>query len=197
MGRWSYSNKTEADNLKKIEIWWLKKYGYLAGFKAGGIEWHHPYGGKSSIGLIVSTAFGDNFVNFKYTQTEQDGSKKDFDYKVRLETTPCNYGNQRYWFICPLVKDGQYCGRRVGVLYKGGDYFGCRHCYNLFYSSQNKNRHGKYYGLFYILDAGMKADKIREGMKRALYAGKPTKQFKKLIRINEKIRPYSALLDKE
>ena len=56
MGRWSYSNKTEADYLKKIEIWWLKKYGYLDGWKYGGVTWTYPLSGaESSINITVST----------------------------------------------------------------------------------------------------------------------------------------------
>ncbi len=36
-----------------------------------------------------------------------------------------------------------WCGRRVGVQYLGaGEYFGCRHCYNLTYTSSKES--GKY-----------------------------------------------------
>ena len=150
MGRWSYSNKTEADHLEKVEMWWLKKYGYLNGWKSGGIEWTIGSGDKHSIGIEVSV-MDEKYVRFHYTQTDYNGEKKDFDYKVPLTTTACNYGGVRYWFICPLSKNGVYCGRRVGVLYKGGDYFGCRHCYDLTYSSKKENKSYKYYPLFNTL----------------------------------------------
>ena len=54
---------------------------------------------------------------------------KDYQYKIRLDKTPCHYGNYRYWFICP------HCGKRVGVLYCAGLYV-CRHCIGANYATQ-------------------------------------------------------------
>jgi hypothetical protein len=44
---------------------------------------------------------------------------------------------KHFYFICPLVVNGRACRRRVAKLYlpPGGEYFGCRHCYNLTYES--------------------------------------------------------------
>ena len=58
------------------------------------------------------------------------------DYPIRLQTTPCNYGGDRYWFACPAVG----CGRRVAVLYSAGKYYACRHCYQLAYTSQRETK---------------------------------------------------------
>lgn len=198
MGRWSYSNKTEADNLKKIEIWWLKKFGYLNGWKSGGVEWTSGWSGdKSSIGITVSTMANENYIRFQYSQTEHNGEKKNFDYKARLVSTACNYGGERWWFVCPLTKNGVPCNRRVGVLYKDGDYFGCRHCYELTYQSKNENRSSKYHYLFRLLSSQKKIEKIRENMGREFYAGKPTKKFKKIMKIYEQDQPYYDLLRRE
>jgi hypothetical protein len=49
---------------------------------------------------------------------------------LSLDTTPCNYGGRRVWFICPQ------CGRRVAILY--GTPFACRHCHQLDYRSQRE-----------------------------------------------------------
>jgi hypothetical protein len=69
------------------------------------------------------------------------------DYKVRLVSTPCYYDGHRWWFLCPLTIDGNVCGRRVGVLYLGGgEYFECRHCYDLTYLCQKKSgKHNELY----------------------------------------------------
>ena len=104
-----------------------------------------------------------------------------------ITTTPCNFGGQRYWFVCSLTKKGIYCGRRVGVLYKDGDYFGCRHCYELTYSSRNENRHYKYYPLFATLTLSKKIEELEAKIKRPYYAGKPTKKQKAL----DKLHNYS------
>lgn len=187
--------RDEADNLKKVEIWWLKKYGYLCGWKSGGMEWTHGWSDtKSSISFSVSIMNGENYIRFQYSQTDSDGEKTDFDYRVTLVSTNCNYSGKRWWFVCPLVKNGMACNRRVGVLYKNGDYFGCRHCYELTYKSKNENRKSKYYHLFKILDSGEKMEKLEEDMKREYYAGKPTRKYKRIMNIHHKIVPYYRLL---
>ena len=55
---------------------------------------------------------------------------------VSLEWTPCNFGGERPWFVCP----GDRCGRRVAILYGPGKYFLCRHCYDLRYESQREDK---------------------------------------------------------
>ena len=79
-----------------------------------------------------------------YTVTDRfSGHKTELDYKVRLVSAPCYYGGHRWCFLCPLTIDGNVCNRRVGVLYlSDGEYFGCRHCYNLTYTSSKES--GKY-----------------------------------------------------
>lgn len=54
---------------------------------------------------------------------------KSYKYSVQLTRTPCNYGNYRHWWLCPL------CSKRVSVLYCAGAYV-CRHCLNAPYGSQ-------------------------------------------------------------
>jgi len=92
----------------------------------------------ASIGTITWGAEGRvTALQFRYTMTRADGEKESLDYRVRVVATPCNYGGERYWFICPLSYEGRACERRVGKLYlpPGGRYFGCRHCYDLTYES--------------------------------------------------------------
>ena len=51
---------------------------------------------------------------------------------VRLAFTPCNFGGERPWFLCPNTS----CGRRIAKLYFGSMGFLCRNCYQLAYPSQ-------------------------------------------------------------
>jgi hypothetical protein len=53
------------------------------------------------------------------------GKKTYFDYKFEPETTPCNLGGVRWWFICPLSRNGVYGGR---------------HCHDLSYESRKECR---------------------------------------------------------
>jgi Zn-finger protein len=72
---------------------------------------------------------------------------------VYLDWTPCHFGGQRPWFLCPA----HGCGRRVALLY-GGAIFACRHCHQLTYQSQRESHYQR---------AGRKVDKIIERLGRA------------------------------
>lgn len=188
MGRYYWDKKEEANYLKKIEIWWLKKQGYLNGWKAATIKWTRGASGReSSVGIFVSTMNEDEYLRIDYTQTDREGNKQDFDYKIPLTTTSCNYGGQRYWFICPWYANGKYCGRRVGVLYLGGKHFACRHCYNLTYESRNENHSYRYNPLFSSLIHITKIEKLEEQIKRRYYAGKPTRKQRRIEKLRSKI----------
>ena len=54
---------------------------------------------------------------------------KHHSYNIELAKTSCNYGNYRYWFLCPS------CSKRTGVLYCAGSYV-CRKCIGANYGSQ-------------------------------------------------------------
>ncbi|MDQ4000204.1 MAG: hypothetical protein M3283_04185 [Actinomycetota bacterium] len=62
--------------------------------------------------------------------------REDVKEPVPLEWTPCNFGGERPWFLCPGLK----CGQRVAVLYGPGKYFLCRYCYDLRYESQREDK---------------------------------------------------------
>ncbi len=176
-------SKSEADWCKKIEIWWLLKgVKETSGYKRSTVSWGEN-GSHGSITVEVSIWGDEKYARFLYSQTDNNGEKKDFDYKVPIIETPCHFGGSRYWFQCSLYKAGKYCGRRVGVLYKDGDWFGCRHCYELTYSSRNKDRRYKHYPTFRVLELHQQIDKLEEKAKRYTYNGKPTKKRKRLEKL--------------
>ena len=142
MGRYSWSNRRTVEECRRLSISKLKEWDYLCGYRAGAIQWTNASGEVTdTIGIAVSLSlegYGENDVQLTYSMTDRStGEKKDFDYKIELESTPCHFGGVRWWFICPLWKNGVHCGRRVGKLYLPGNgtYFGCRHCHNLTYRS--------------------------------------------------------------
>ncbi|NCN11698.1 hypothetical protein GW937_00055 [Candidatus Kaiserbacteria bacterium] len=177
-------SKDTADDCKKIEIWWLlRDIKERGGFKYTTVGWGEN-GSHGKVGVQVSIQDEEKYVRFIYTQTDRyTGEKKDFDYKVPLVTTPCHFGGERFWYECSLTKDGKYCGRRVGVLYKSGDWFGCRHCYELTYSSRNVNRRSDLYSLFRVLELNKKADDLNEKAVRYSYNGKLTKKQMRIMEL--------------
>jgi len=170
MGRWSWSDRNTVEDCRSIGIPWLSRYGYLCGFRSGGMEWKNAAGEvTSSIGIQVSVdgSFGGSYLRLQYTQTSHSGEKAELDYKVELVTTSCNYGGVRYWFICPLVVNGRACRRRVIKLYlpPGGKYFGCRHCYNLTYQSyRESHKFDRLYGRLAMDIPGATPDMVKRAL---------------------------------
>ena len=191
--------KQEAEHSNTLNIFWLKKRGYLdGGERSGSIRWTYGNGRrKGSIGITVITSRDNgNSIRLRYAQTSRETNvKESMDYRVELATTRCNYGSVRYWFICPLTRNEQYCGKRVGVLYGAGKYFGCRSCGDIAYASQMRG--GKYRGSSVCLPDIERAEKE---VKRYYYNGKPTRKYKRVIRMNERanrdLLTIAARLDK-
>jgi hypothetical protein len=153
--RWSWhSKKTSVEECRRLTIFGFRQY--LRPGYAGSIRWKR---GDQMTGAISYQVIGyeaPEALRLTYNITARvSGETSDYDYMVQLETTPLPWGGVRYWFTCPLVIDGWPCPRRVGVLYlpPGGQYFGCRHCYNLTYQSAQEK--GKFDGLYKVLAASM------------------------------------------
>jgi len=136
--RWRVDKKTTVEECKSISTTFLKQHDYFCGFRWGGMKWTNSMGEETgSISFRVSVQEWTGEIRFQYTQTQTySGERESLDYPVRFAATPCHLGGKRWWFICPLVKNGIACNRRVLKLYLGGGkYFGCRHCYNLTHRS--------------------------------------------------------------
>lgn len=97
-------------------------------------QWTHN--GKKVASINIKTA--SDHVILKYNHRCPDGVWLPIEYDVSIAWTPCNYGGQRPWFLCPVGG----CGRRVAILW-GGDIFACRHCHRLAYACQNEVAHDR------------------------------------------------------
>ena len=184
--------KSIAEQSNALSIFWLKKYGYLhkdCSYRSGGITWTYGYGdNKSSISFAVSR---DNlgapeeqvYITLNYTHTNRwTDEKESMNNKIELATTPCNYGGVRYWFICPLYKKGRYCGRRVGVIYSIGKWFGCRHCGGIAYQAQFE---GGNFRVGSVTEPVV--EKVYNNVKLKYYNGKPTRRYRRYLRLREKM----------
>jgi hypothetical protein len=193
MGRYYWDKKNTVEDCRSVSILFLKKHDYLSenSCKSGGISWTNYHGEETaSISITVSTFEGEKYVRFYYTVTKQStGEKIECNYKVQLTTTPCNFGGVRYWFICPLSKNGVYCGRRVAKLYcaPGTNYYGCRHCYNLSYESRNESRFGRIAQLGYVLKVERQYEELYKKVKRWTYRERPTKKARNLKNLERRL----------
>lgn len=190
MGRWSYSNRIEADYLKKITIYEINALGFLHGYKSykeTSFRWKNNYTGiESSVFAAICTMFNNEFMYLKYNLMDSMNNKiKDIEQRFPLIKTPCNRGGERYWFLCSYVRNGRQCGRRVGVLYWKDEEFACRHCHNLTYESRKLSGRFKAGG---SLISAPDLDKVGSAVKRFYYNGKITRKYKRYLKMKVKFK---------
>lgn len=167
--------KLKADSFMKIEISWLKKYGYLSQVQQGVIEWTRR---GSRISIASYPVKDEPHIQLGYVQTGDNGEPEQFNYRISLVTSPCNYGGYRWWFKCPLVSANGLCQRRVGTLYKVGNYFGCRYCRGLTYESRNQS-HWQRIGGRTVSFAEVEA--LEKQVKRKFYKGQMTRAYRRFL----------------
>src|SRR5260370_41919231 len=107
MGRWSYSDRAKADELRQISVYWLKKNGYFHGWKVGSIIWTNSWTGEKN-SVLLEGDIHEKVLRLKYTVTHPTREITDHDFKIPLLSTPCYFGGERYWLRC-------HCGKRVGA----------------------------------------------------------------------------------
>lgn len=131
-GRAGWQDKVE--DFKALDVGALRRAGMLKSGRGGNWAW---FRGDEKVGWIGLRA-EPGVVILSYRRRWQGGDWQDCTERVPLEWVPCTLGGARPYFRCPGVVNGLRCGRRVGKLFAGGQYFLCRHCYRLTYSSQSQ-----------------------------------------------------------
>jgi hypothetical protein len=129
--RYRFDKKTTTDECRSLDVRRFNREGLL---KSGNLfSWSWSRAGRevASMGAFVY----QNKLVLSY-RSKAGGEWEEVKEPVSLEWTPCNFGGERPWFVCPGVR----CGRRVAILYGPGKYFLCRHCYDLRYESQREDK---------------------------------------------------------
>jgi len=94
-------------------------------------------------------------------------------YMIEMDTTECNYGNERNWLICPT------CGKRRLSLYYDDYEFKCRKCAGLLYDIQTVSK--KYRDDFNSLFNPLKLKHQMLNNRRPYYKGSLTKRAKRQV----------------
>ena len=133
-GRTGWKGKVE--DCRTLDVNRLSKEGCLRPGNRASLAW--TVGGEqvASIGL---RAEADRLIlHYRVGRNGEDWTH--VEEAVPLARSPCGFGGMRTYFVCPGKKNGRPCLRRVSKLYQGGQYFLCRHCYDLAYASQSESR---------------------------------------------------------
>ena len=129
----NHGGKRTTREMRTLDVRKLQRDGQLKSGNSLGLSWSRAGAVIASVNLKVEI----DRVMLDYRR-KAGGEWRAMNYPVRLDWTPCHFGGQRAWWLCP----GAGCGRRVAVLY-GGSVFACRHCHELAYKSQRETPDGR------------------------------------------------------
>jgi hypothetical protein len=102
----------------------LHRRGTLRPGRKGSLQW----GGGASIGFSAEV---DRLV-LSYRVRVAGGAAQDVAQTIHIIRTPCRFGGERPFFLCPS------CARRCTKLHGAGRLFLCRRCHGLAYESQRE-----------------------------------------------------------
>lgn len=131
MGRDSWSNREVVEDIPRLTIQELKKWGYLKKGENSGILTFYRNGKKSgSIRItVIIDSYSVGVIKFEYLLNSQP-----VKYSHYIDLIPCYYGNHRFYFVCRDTK------KRVTALYMVGGYFSSRHFHKLVYQCSREHR---------------------------------------------------------
>ena len=135
--RHRFGRKTTTEEAQSLDVRRLHREGLLGEGRVFSWRWSRAGRETGSIrGAVTGHGRPERLTLTYRSRSGHRGEWEDVTEPVPLEWTPCNFGGERPWFLCP----GAGCGRRVAVLYGPGRYFLCRHCYDLRYESQREDK---------------------------------------------------------
>jgi hypothetical protein len=120
------------DELPSLDIREMRRTGWLVPGQVGVTRWRR--GDRETVPVRFEILGFREFAS--EVRLSYRVSSERIDYLVHVSWSPCNFGGQRPWWICPGID----CGRRVAVIY-GNRYFLCRHCHDLAYQSTREPTH--------------------------------------------------------
>ena len=135
-GTWyRWDRKSTLEEYRRVDIRPIYKNELL--YPGSSFSWRwRGSDGKPNGGIRVEIKEGRLLLIYRIRKRGEDW--EDVRETVHLSRSDCALGGSRPWFICPGVKDGRNCGRRVAILYGVDKYFLCRHCYGLSNASRNE-----------------------------------------------------------
>jgi len=168
------------DEVLQLSITDLKKIEYLKDsyIKKGKITWGINGEETSSISIKTNTISKNQYIELDYNY---NGTPK--NYKIHLVSIPSNLGiGKIFYFKCPVTK------RRCRKLYLVNGYFLHRNAFKGMYKKQTESKSWRkmsrdlenYYGLDDLYE------QIYSKHFRTHYAGKPTRQYVRLMKKIEK-----------
>ena len=125
-GWYRFSKKTTVEECRSLDVRKLDRQGLLEPGYRFTSSWSRAGRQIASIGGVVLGSSRPERVVLLFSHRNGPSAEwEDVQEPVKLDWTPCNFGGERPWFLCPGVVNGARCGRGVAVLSTGGDESSC------------------------------------------------------------------------
>ena len=133
-GRPSGTGLGKVESCRSIDVNKLNKAGILQPGYVQGWQWKSD--GKQVAQINMRAEVG--WLHLSYRVRIAGGAWECIEEPIRIIRLPCSYGGSRPYFLCPRVRKGITCNRRVVKLHGATRYFLCRHCSHIAYASQSE-----------------------------------------------------------
>lgn len=174
--RYYINQRPEELYMRKMAMSFFTKRGYLkegVSYHSGSYIWLMWEEEVASIGYCLSK---DDTKREGYMRVmfRMKSSGKDFDYKIQLVATPCNFGWLRWWFLDPCYNGYRKCA----VLYfQNNGYFASGKTINIAYYTQNERRGAMKSEMEWI-----RAMVLHKTIKYPYRNGKATRKMRRLLK---------------
>lgn len=157
--RWGWHRrKLTVEECLKLDSGLLVKSAALRDGFSGICEWAKS---QSKIGWKTKQLSEDTYLFTLYYSLTRSQGNEEFQVPILVFATPMPKGGKRYWFRCPLKGCNQLKVRKL-YLPTGANYFGCRQCQGLVYSSSQDSRKPSQFVLAMGMSEGYSASEVRK-----------------------------------
>jgi hypothetical protein len=173
MGRPSWTTRLTVEHCLAFDASWLRRGGAFkrSQIQTGAFQWSGSFGSiMAALGYWVGRSKSEGWVVLIDPElaARYPAAVRVPECIIRLTPTRPNLGGLRFWFRCPIRRNGKECGRRVRKLYlpPGAKIFGCRCCYNLTYRSAQTHDPRPYKLAMSLdaIDAALNSGDVRQGL---------------------------------
>jgi hypothetical protein len=116
---------------RSIDVCRIYREGGLRSGRCYGYSWTRL---GEPLGEVRMTVESDILFLLAEVPNSEGSQKKTNVQGVSVAWTPCRFGGQRPWFLCPVNS----CRRRCAKVYLAEDFFACRRCLGLAYARQQE-----------------------------------------------------------
>lgn len=134
-GAWCrWDKRATVEDFRRLDVRKLQRTGVLA--QPGTVSWAWWDARTGEMTADIRLDVGRDQLTLRYRFRRSGEDWRDVTEPVPLDRTPCHFGGERPWFLCPG------CGKRRAILY-GGSLFRCRACYGVGYASQSETKYDR------------------------------------------------------